>query len=71
MTSVAGYTGIGYAEIDIFNTRGQRIAKMAREFYDLGEHIVKWNASHQCSGIFCYRIKSRNYIEIKKMLLIR
>ncbi|MBN1996416.1 T9SS type A sorting domain-containing protein, partial [candidate division KSB1 bacterium] len=60
-----------HVEIDIFNALGQRIIKLADKYYSEGEHIIKWNAGSQASGIYYYRLKSEDFVDVKKMVLIR
>jgi 5'-nucleotidase/UDP-sugar diphosphatase len=57
---------------EIFNTRGERIAVLLRESRMApGEHTVALNAESLSSGVYLYRIKSRDFAETRKMMLLR
>jgi hypothetical protein len=57
--------------LEIFNITGQRVAVLADGYYDAGRYSVTWNASRQTSGIYFYRISTDNFIESKKMILLK
>jgi hypothetical protein len=54
----------------IFNTLGQEVALLVNEWKAAGTHQATWNASVP-SGIYFYRIKTDEFIETKKMMLLR
>jgi hypothetical protein len=56
--------------LKIFNTLGQVVATLANEKREAGYYAVQWNATVP-SGIYFYRLQSGEYIETKKMILLR
>ncbi|MFH0991962.1 MAG: LamG-like jellyroll fold domain-containing protein [bacterium] len=67
---------IGTVEIRIYNSVGQLIRSLLNEQRDAGSYSVRWdgrdNTGRQvASGTYFYQIKAVNYIEAKKMLLLR
>ena len=56
--------------IKIFNTLGQEIAVLVNERKDTGSYQVQWNATVP-SGIYFYRFQAGEYVETKKMILLR
>ncbi|MCL4279059.1 MAG: T9SS type A sorting domain-containing protein [Ignavibacteriaceae bacterium] len=36
-----------------------------------GNHSVQFNASHLASGIYLYRIQAENFVQTKKMILLK
>jgi PKD repeat protein len=56
------------AELQIFNTKGQKL--VAQEFYS-GSHNFEWNASNQSSGIYFYKLISDDFAETRKMILLK
>ena len=71
-------TTIGYvlqeksnAKLTLLNTLGEEIAVLVNEEQDKGFHKVEFNAVNLPSGVYFYRIHAGNYIETKKMLLLR
>jgi hypothetical protein len=62
--------------LEIFNLAGQKIATLANDTYDAGEHTVIWNSTSDngkvvSSGVYFYRLQVDNRSETKKMVLIK
>jgi Ca-activated chloride channel family protein len=55
----------------IFNTLGQEVALLVYERKEAGIYQVTWNASNVPSGIYFYRLQAGEYVETKKMVLLR
>ena len=58
-------------ELSIYNLLGQKVATLISEKQKAGNHQVEWNASGFASGIYYYRIKSGEFQDVKKMILIK
>jgi hypothetical protein len=58
-------------ELVIYNMLGQKITTLISEVQSAGPHRVKWDASGYASGIYFYRIKTGDFRDVKKMILIR
>jgi len=58
-------------ELIVYNVVGQRVKGLANEFYDAGTHVVEWDASNVASGIYFYQIKAGEFVESKKMMLLK
>ena len=58
-------------KIEIFNLLGQRVATLVEGQQQAGFHTVQWDASTQPSGVYLYRIEAGDFIQSKKMLLVR
>lgn len=66
----------GNIEVAVFNVKGQKIATLANEHYMAGDHNLTWhgndnNGKSVGSGIYFYRIQTRNDAYIGKMVLIK
>ena len=57
--------------IEIFNLMGQKIETLVNNKMPAGLHQVKFNANDLPSGIYLYRIEAGEFLEVKKMILIR
>jgi hypothetical protein len=71
-------TTIGYqlprdseVELTIYDITGRKIETLVSENKYAGYHTVNWNASPYPSGIYLYRLKAGNFVETKKMVLIK
>ena len=57
--------------LKIFNTLGQVVATLVNERMDAGYNQVQWNASNVPSGIYFYRLQAGEFLETKKMIVLR
>ena len=58
-------------KISVYNTLGQQIAIILNEMKTAGFYEVKYDASALSSGVYYYRIEAGNYLQTKKMVLIK
>jgi hypothetical protein len=56
--------------LKIFNALGQEVALLVNERKDAGSYQETWNANVP-SGIYFYRLQSGEYVETKKMIVLR
>lgn len=62
--------------LSIFNTLGQEIKTLLAEKHPAGVYTVNWDGRNQngefvSSGIYFYRLKTNNFIAIRKMVIIK
>jgi len=55
----------------VYNTIGQKITELVNEFQEAGFHTINFNGENLPSGIYFYRLETKNKVEIRKMLLIK
>jgi hypothetical protein len=60
-----------FITLDIYNIIGQKVATLESAILGAGSHSYTWDASDQQSGVFLYQLKTANYLETRKMLLVR
>jgi len=67
----------GYeVEITVYNILGQKVRALVKEFQKVGQHRVQWDGRDEkgkevSSGIYLYRIKTPDFSQTKKMVLLR
>jgi hypothetical protein len=68
----------GFVTLDIYNTRGQKVAILLNKKMNAGRHNVQFDASRLPSGIYFYRLQVGNapgrtggFSQTKKMVLIK
>jgi len=61
----------GKVTINIYNILGELVTSLVNGYQSAGNYKVVWNASQFSSGIYFYRIKSGDFSQIKKMVLIK
>ena len=57
--------------LKVFNQLGQELATLVNETKEAGSHTIQWNATGFASGVYYYQLTAGNFVENKKMLLIR
>jgi hypothetical protein len=55
----------------IYNTLGQEVEKLIDHRLKAGYHEVEFNSSLYASGIYFYRLQTADFVETKKMILLR
>jgi N-acetylneuraminic acid mutarotase len=58
-------------KITIMNSIGEEVAVLLNEEMDSGYHTVEFNASNLPSGVYFYQLRAGDYINTKKMLLLK
>ena len=62
--------------IDIYNLAGQRVRTLVSREHQPGRYRIKWNATNDfgspvASGMYIYRIHAKDYVSVKKLLLMK
>jgi len=69
------YQGEGNRErlitLTVYDVLGRKVAILVNEEKPAGSYEVEFNASQLPSGVYFYRLKAGEYVETKKMLLIK
>lgn len=58
-------------DIDIFDILGRKVESLTRKVEPAGQYQIIWNADGQTSGIYFYRLRTQDDVEIRKMVLIK
>jgi hypothetical protein len=61
----------GVVTIDIYDILGQKVRTILNEFQKADRYEVNFNAVGLASGVYIYRMKVNDFIESKKMILLR
>lgn len=61
----------GYVTIKVLNLAGQKVATLVSENKPAGDHKVQWNPDSLPSGEYLYRLQAGDFVETRKMVLIR
>ena len=57
--------------LKIFDILGREVAQLVNENLNPGNYNILWNASKFSSGVYFYTLIGDNFIETKKMILVR
>jgi len=65
----------GMTKLTVYNIIGQEIAVLVSDYLEAGVYKIQFDANsvnkRLTSGLYLYRLESKNFIYIKKMLLIK
>ncbi len=57
--------------LKVYNVLGIEVATLVDEFKEAGFHEVSWDASDIANGVYYYQLRSANYTQTRKMVLIK
>jgi hypothetical protein len=57
--------------LSIFNLKGEKIAELVSGRLQAGSHSVQWNAGNLPSGTYFYQLVTEDFVQNRKMLLMR
>jgi flagellar hook assembly protein FlgD len=61
----------GNVTLKIYDVLGREVITLVNEELSAGKHDVTFDASQFSSGVYFYQLKAGDFIEIKKMILIK
>ena len=60
-----------FVTLKIYNILGEQVATLVSEKLISGKYKYDWDAGGLASGVYLYRIQAGDYVEVKKMVLLR
>jgi hypothetical protein len=61
----------GWLTLKVYDILGKEVATIVNEYRQAGRYETKFNASNIPSGIYFYRLQSGNFVQTKKMILLK
>jgi len=60
-----------FVTISVYNILGQKVKTLINKNESAGNYTVNFDASRLSSGVYFYSLKAGNYIQTKKMILMK
>lgn len=60
-----------HVTLTVFNTLGQQAAVLQNGEQEAGQHEVRFDGSNLSSGVYFYRIQAGDFVQTKRLLLLR
>jgi hypothetical protein len=60
-----------FVSLEVYDVLGREVAVLVSEWKSPGRYSLAWDARGLASGVYFYRIKAGNFVETKKLLLLR
>lgn len=57
--------------LKVYNVLGEEVAELVNKNFKAGAHKVNFNASQFASGVYIYRLKAKDFVSVKKMILMK
>lgn len=61
----------GSVSINVYNILGQQVASVTQGRFAAGTHTVTFNASSLSSGVYIYQLRAGNFIQTRKLTLVK
>jgi len=60
-----------YASLKIYNELGEKVGDLLNRELTIGNYEVEWDATGFPSGVYFYQLRAEDFIETKKMILMK
>jgi len=57
--------------LEVFSITGQMVVMLVNEILNAGNHTIQFDASGLSSGTYIYRITAGNFVQTRKMVLVK
>jgi hypothetical protein len=61
----------GFVKLTIYDITGRAINTLLNETKEAGSYSILFNGENLASGVYYYKIESNNFVDTKKMILIK
>ena len=58
-------------KLQVYNTLGQMVGNLVEDKLQAGSHAVEFNTSHLPSGVYFYRLQAGEWVDVKKMIVLK
>ncbi|QQS38300.1 MAG: T9SS type A sorting domain-containing protein [Ignavibacteriales bacterium] len=67
----AYYASPAWVTLKVYDILGNEVTTLVNEYKSAGSYEVEFNAAKLASGVYYYQMKVGNFIETKKMILLK
>ena len=60
-----------FVTLNVYNVLGEKVETLVSENKPAGNYSVNFNASKLSSGVYFYRINAGNFIQTKKLMVLK
>ena len=60
-----------FVSLKIFNSLGEEVETLVAEGLSVGNYKYDWSAVNLSSGVYFYKLQAENFVESKKMILLK
>ena len=71
-TKISWQSPVGsWQTLKVYDILGNEVVTLVNEYKNAGSYNFEFNASHLASGIYYYQLRAGDYVETRKMILIK
>ncbi|MEK9138586.1 MAG: T9SS type A sorting domain-containing protein, partial [Bacteroidota bacterium] len=72
ISSAQERVGVGsYVTLKVYDVLGREVATLVNEVKQPGTYMVQWDAAGLASGMYFYRLSTTNFVQTRKLVLLR
>lgn len=60
-----------HVTIEVFNLIGQKVATVTDRQYERGAYSIPWNPAVLSSGVYFYKMRAGDFVDVKRMILLQ
>jgi hypothetical protein len=61
----------GFVSLTVYDVLGREVSKLVNEVKTPGSYKVDFDGTNFASGIYFFKLQSENFVDTKKMILIK
>ena len=61
----------GNVQLKLYDVLGNEVVSLINENLPAGYHTIKLNGSELTNGVYFYKLQAENFIDIKKLILLK
>lgn len=61
----------GFTKLEVFDVLGRLVDVLVNEYKQAGNYTLDFNGSRLSSGVYFYKLQSNDFVDIKRMVLIK
>ena len=61
----------GTVQLKVYDVLGNEVTNLLNEYKQAGSYNIEWDASSLQSGVYFYQLRTNEFVETKKMILMK
>ena len=66
-----GISDLGFVSLKVYDITGKELKTLVNEIKPAGNYSIEFNGSNLPSGVYYYKIESGNFMQVRKMILLK